>query len=819
MTKAGSSSRGRRRNLVVISSDGSRQRFLRGMITHDLVKRGIDFEDAYATAQTIRGQLGDRDEITTAELRDLIEAHLEALYGEELPAELRAPWKPQSTLRILYAGEEIPFSKGVLTGSIHAAGLYRDEAYRVASDLETALLAEGVEVIESSDLVRRVDALLEQDYGPGVTRRYRLVRRIHRLPRPLVIYIGGASGTGKSSLALEIAPMLRIYRVNATDTIRQVMRMIFTPAILPSLHRSTFETSGPGSVTIDDLGTAEMGREERWIANFDEQAARVSVGVRAVVERSIAENMSVIVEGVHLRPGIIPFPDLEGACYQVPLILGTLDREAHRTRFLSRMPAGERGASRYLEAFDAIRTIHDHLLQLSEVNDVPLLDTFVDDNGPMRAMRLIAGELERRVPALARADIKEGHVVAPTLLLAIDGLADRPVRALGGRTPLQAAETPNLDRLAAEGQAGLADPIAPGVVPDTAAGTLAMFGQSPQALKRGPVEAIGAGFKLRPDDIALRANLATADRHGNVIDRRAGRIREEAEELAHALDRLPLPGDLGDAVEVRVKPGTEHRLAIVLRGHGLSPAITGSDPGDAAVPGPPLSPAPADPANDAAVFTARVLAAFETAARKVLKKHPVNRRRLKQDRPPANLLLTRGAGRAHRLIPLEDAGLPLRVACVSGDRTVLGLAKILGARTVTKPGMTANLDTDLRLKFRTCARLLKENDIVLLHIKGADIAAHDRRPEQKAEFIERIDQELGRFLADIKTGALRVAVASDHATLSESGQHGADPLPVLIWGPDITADEVDRFDEQSVAGGELHRFPLQMLLGRLFELS
>jgi 2,3-bisphosphoglycerate-independent phosphoglycerate mutase len=133
--------------------------------------------------------------------------------------------------------------------------------------------------------------------------------------------------------------------------------------------------------------------------------------------------------------------------------------------------------------------------------------------------------------------------------------------------------------------------------------------------------------------------------------------------------------------------------------------------------------------------------------------------------------------------------------------------------------MTANLDTDLKLKFRSAAKALKNNDLVLLHIKGADIAAHDRRPELKVQFIERIDAALGEFLAQLGDKPLRIAVASDHATLSENGQHGADPLPVLIWGPRIEADDVDRFDEASAAGGELHRFPLQMLLGRLFELS
>ena len=132
--------------------------------------------------------------------------------------------------------------------------------------------------------------------------------------------------------------------------------------------------------------------------------------------------------------------------------------------------------------------------------------------------------------------------------------------------------------------------------------------------------------------------------------------------------------------------------------------------------------------------------------------------------------------------------------------------------------MTANLDTDLRAKFDAAGEALQHNDLVLVHVKGADIAAHDRRPDLKAEFLEKVDSELGRLI-ETQEGELRVAVTSDHATLSESGQHAADPLPVVIWGTGIEGDTVQRFDEQAVAIGALERFPLQMLLSRLFDLS
>jgi 2,3-bisphosphoglycerate-independent phosphoglycerate mutase len=300
------------------------------------------------------------------------------------------------------------------------------------------------------------------------------------------------------------------------------------------------------------------------------------------------------------------------------------------------------------------------------------------------------------------------------------------------------------------------------------------------------------------------------------VDRRAGRIRKETEELAKALDRLELPGSLADEVVIRVKAATEHRLAIVIRGSGLSAEITGSDLGDGAL-GAPLTPSPIDPGDSRAVRTARILALFEQQARKILAKHPVNRRRKKVGKPPANVILTRGAGRIHPLTPLEASGVPLHIACIAGDRTILGLATWLGAEIHTAPEMTANLDTDLEAKFSTAVTALKRYDLVLLHLKGTDIAAHDQRPDLKVRYLEKVDKHLKRLLSQY-AGPLRIAVASDHATFSESGQHGADPLPVLIWERDGEADDVDRFDEQACMSGALQRFPLQMLLGRLFDL-
>ena len=818
--RPGGEEKGRRRQLILVDSGGRRQRFLRGMITRDLVQRGLAFDDAYAIARAVRDDLSDRDEVSTSEVRDLVTRRLEKAFGGEVPERLASPPRPVSEIRVVYEGQEQPFSRGLLARSVYAAGVDLDRAYALLSDLESELAQEGVKLLEAGEIARRVGDLLERAEGTEAARRYRTVRRIGRLPRPLVLYIGGASGTGKSTVALELAPLLRIYRINATDTIRQVMRMVFTPSILPAIHSSSFEVAPLSEPGAAELGAQTPGDPElasRVIASFEEQALRVTVGIRAVVERAIAENLSIIVEGVHVHPALVPFADLEGSAFQVPLILVSLNEESHRSRFLARSRTGRRRAERYLESFPSIRAIHDHIVQEAERRDVPIVDNPTGNPPVVPTLRLITGMLEHTSPGLGLAEWQDLGPPAPTLLLVIDGLADRPVRALGGRTPLQAATTPTLDRLAREGQCGLADPVAPGVVPDTAAGSLALLGQSPLALKRGPTEALGAGMALYPDDVALRGNFATVGEDGQVVDRRAGRIREGAKELAAAIDRLPLPGGLSREIEVLVRPATEHRLGVVLRGRGLSSAIHGSDPGEGALPGPALVPQPEDPENARAVYTANILALFEQQARRVLAKHRVNRRRRQEGLPEANAVITRGAGRIHRLLPLEEAGMPLRLTCISGDRTVLGLARWAGARTITGPEMTANLDTDLEHKFSVAQRELQRSDLVILHLKGADIAAHDQRPDLKVSFLERVDERLSELLTWV--GPLRIVVASDHATLSESGQHAADPLPVLIWGEGVEADDVETYDEQAAGGGSLHRFPLQLLLSRLYKLS
>ncbi|MBN1593659.1 MAG: 2,3-bisphosphoglycerate-independent phosphoglycerate mutase, partial [Candidatus Coatesbacteria bacterium] len=349
------------------------------------------------------------------------------------------------------------------------------------------------------------------------------------------------------------------------------------------------------------------------------------------------------------------------------------------------------------------------------------------------------------------------------LMLIQDGVGDRPIYKLGRRTPLEAANTPNMDNLARNAINGLVDPLAPGIRVGTDVGTLALFGYNPLKTYwgRGPIEAVGINMKLQPQDVALRCNFATVDDEMKVIDRRAGRIREGTRKLAASLNGL----DVAEGIEVEFKEATEHRAVLVLRGDKLSPEITDTDPGPASIGKKVRICEPSEPGLKLAQKTADVVNEFVKRSHEILKDHPVNQARIQKGEPPANIILTRGAGSPLRMRSMAER-FGLKGACIAGESTVLGVARMAGFEVFTSPRFTANVDTILDEKARYATEALKVNDLVVLHVKGTDILSHDNNPLDKMHFIEKIDEMLGSILAQIDDD-IYVALAADHSTPCE----------------------------------------------------
>ncbi len=388
------------------------------------------------------------------------------------------------------------------------------------------------------------------------------------------------------------------------------------------------------------------------------------------------------------------------------------------------------------------------------------------------------------------------------VMIILDGLGDRGIPAFGGKTPLEAAETPNMDRLAGAGQCGLVDPLFPGMPVGTHTGICLLFGLSkPDTVKlaRGPIEASGVG--LKDNDLALffRCNFATLKKRGDgyeIIDRRAGRINAGTESLAMAIDQV----DLGEGITASLHPATQHRVVLQLEGSNLSHEISNTDPKDQNRSKGLLPCVPNNPDDAAAVRTARAVNRLMGIIYEKLSNHPVNQQRIENNLPPANGIICRGAGRLPKVKPLLNQ-LKLRSAVISGERTVLGLGELLGYDLLVEERFTASHDTDLNAKVKATINALNDHDLVYLHIKATDIYSHDLDPAGKREMLQKIDDALAPLISD----SLVIGITADHSTDTNTGRHSGDPIPSLIYNPLGRVDACRSFSELACSRGGLGR--------------
>jgi len=392
------------------------------------------------------------------------------------------------------------------------------------------------------------------------------------------------------------------------------------------------------------------------------------------------------------------------------------------------------------------------------------------------------------------------------VVLIADGLADRPVIELGGRTPLEVTPTPNLDLVAASGEAGLMDPIAPGIRAGSDTSHLAILGYDPYKVYtgRGPFEALGIGMEVRGGDICFRCNFTAIEGDLKLLgsghfagaavkDRRAQRIAEGTHELAQALDGMQI-----EDVTCYFRESVEHRAALVLRGPGLGANVTDVDPhheGEA--------PRAASGADLESQKTARLLNEFVLRSFEILKDHPVNARRLAEGKLPANVVLPRGAGLAPHLQAFSDK-YGIRGACVVETGLIAGIGRYLQMTVPHVEGATGGMDTDELALARMVLKMLADHDFVLCNFKGPDLGGHDANPKSKIRATEMFDNLVGYVL----TGApadLHVAITADHCTPISFGDHTGDPVPIAVCGPAVRRDGVRGYDERVVVGGALGR--------------
>lgn len=365
----------------VVDATGRRP-FMRGIMIHSLMSRGARFEDAFAAASTIRDKLRGRSEVSRAELARLVQD----CFG---PGRLEPKRAALPTVIVTGGGKRRPFSKGFLSQSLLAAAVEPDDAFEVAREIEQGLLDEGRREVDRGALRRLVYEAMRRRFGPREAARYLVWRRFQEPEQPVILLLGGAAGVGKSSLAQEVAHRLGIARVVSTDAIRQVMRIMLSPDLVPAIHASSYDAYRvmPG-----------LESEDPVIEGFRAQAATVSVGVRAMVDRAVAENTSMIVDGVSILPGMIDPEQWAGQAHLIFLVVATLDEEEFRQRFAARArDAVHRPPHRYVEHLDAILRIQDHILELAEAFDVPIVDNVSFDASVLSIVRHVTEALGKRL--------------------------------------------------------------------------------------------------------------------------------------------------------------------------------------------------------------------------------------------------------------------------------------------------------------------------------------------------------------------------------------------------------------------------------------
>ena len=290
--------------------------------------------------------------------------------------------------------DEQPYSKGLMARALIRAGVTAERAVELARWVEQDLSERGKHIADLDRLRELAGDVLGDAEGERVINHLRRYHELTELEIPLIVLIGGATGTGKSTVATEVAYRLGITRVTSTDFVRQTMRALFTAEFLPAIHMSSFDAGKA-------LPTAQEEEIDPLLHGFLEQTRHVLVGVRAAIDRSLEEGWSMVLEGVHIVPGMLP-RQIEGALV-VECVVAIENEETHAGHFWIRDMSSEgmRPLDKYLERIGDIRYLQDFIVERAQVEQVPVIENSDRDRSIAAVMELVltAADTARKVPA------------------------------------------------------------------------------------------------------------------------------------------------------------------------------------------------------------------------------------------------------------------------------------------------------------------------------------------------------------------------------------------------------------------------------------
>ena len=377
--------------MEIQKSDNTTEPFIRGILAHHLMERGMNFEKAFQIAKDTKVHFAKKKKVHSHDLSKAVDQLISKRYGKKLLNELKPPWfRVDFQITVKHPTAYAPFSKGMLAQSITSSGVSPDEAYSLALEIEGDLVRERCEEISNEDLYKRVGQKIQDSTNKDIADLYFLSSRLDQLDRPVVIIIGGASGVGKSALATSMAHRFGINQVIGTDSIREIMRLVFSKAILPSLHESS---ANAGQVLYMQNDSAQQA-----LAGFHLQSEQVDVGIQAVIKRAIQEKNSMVVEGVHTIPALTRYLSHSSDVFAIPVIINMHNENMHAERFKQRTKSNpHRKHHAFRKHFQEIRMIHHHYLEFAVKEDIDLVNNEDFDEAMNELMQTVLVNLREQV--------------------------------------------------------------------------------------------------------------------------------------------------------------------------------------------------------------------------------------------------------------------------------------------------------------------------------------------------------------------------------------------------------------------------------------
>ena len=383
--------------LVVLKEpEGDRSPFLRGILVRSLVETGLVFEDAYELAQAIRDELQEGREITSTELKIKVAELLEARHGSQIRILYEADPHGDPGIIVHTPTRSVPFSVGILAHSLETCAIPPELAMQGARKVLANLRKTGHREIDHKALRRVIHRCLNEHCSSEAADRYLSWRRFENSGIPLIILIGGITGSGKSTVSSELAFRLDISRHQSTDMMREIIRSYLSPQMVPTLKYSSFEAWRGLPGATDGTGTVS---ESQVISGFLSQFSAMKLALESTINRAIEERHHLILEGVHVVPRELNLDTKRGDAVVIPIMLASMKKDLLRKQLQRRgREKSKRQAATYLDNMDGIWNLQSWLLDEEDKAGTPIIENWYLEDTVRAALDLVIGELMKRFP-------------------------------------------------------------------------------------------------------------------------------------------------------------------------------------------------------------------------------------------------------------------------------------------------------------------------------------------------------------------------------------------------------------------------------------